>query len=418
MAHDHDHDAPSTSENLENIETLDQLDAIEDCDEEIPSSGATDDEDDVEIVHSSELLEPLGAADVIDLDYDEDIPTGVDGCIRRERRESYPPPRVDEEDVFLLTEHRPSMAGSREARVQISECVLPARLPTVVPPPRRDTIAPAKPRQHEMSSIAPVALPPETATERRRAEPETTGSRTAYRSMVAALASAAAILAVWPSTPSGAADGTEHRAQPAAAAPGAAEADPMGASPKSKQHRLEEVAIVADTSPAPVAAGTVASDKAPRVPAGPPSHPSHEVVIDDAAQLSGEVVFPHDASGTEEPVDEASAEPEAPAESSDTPMTAPEPPTHDPLPFDRSAAAAAMNAAAGMTSSCPAPATGQATVRVSVTFASTGRVTTAIANGKGVSGTATGSCIARKFQSIRLDAFQGPPVTVHKSFRF
>jgi hypothetical protein len=129
------------------------------------------------------------------------------------------------------------------------------------------------------------------------------------------------------------------------------------------------------------------------------------VEIDDAAQLTGEVVFPS------EPVPELR---EAPAQA-----VAPEPTVREPLaPFDPSAAASAMSAAANAALSCREEGVPRWPARVSVTFASTGSVTTATVDGVQISGSAVGGCIARKFRSTRVTPFDGAPVTVHKTFLF
>jgi hypothetical protein len=84
--------------------------------------------------------------------------------------------------------------------------------------------------------------------------------------------------------------------------------------------------------------------------------------------------------------------------------------------FDTRAAQAALSEAAARAGACRTgtdPTDGSA--RVSVTFAPSGRVTSATVNGPPFAGTETGGCIAKAFRSASVPAFEGAPVTVHKS---
>lgn len=83
-------------------------------------------------------------------------------------------------------------------------------------------------------------------------------------------------------------------------------------------------------------------------------------------------------------------------------------------PFDRTSAESAMNAAAAAATSCRQPGSPAGASRVSVTFAPTGRVTTATVSGA-FAGTPTGGCIARTFRSAQVPPFDGNLVTVHKT---
>jgi hypothetical protein len=83
-------------------------------------------------------------------------------------------------------------------------------------------------------------------------------------------------------------------------------------------------------------------------------------------------------------------------------------------PFDRAAASAALDASAAAAMSCRRPETPPGAARVSVTFAPSGRVTTAIVAGA-FAGTVEGGCIARTFREARVEPFDGGLVTVHKT---
>lgn len=83
--------------------------------------------------------------------------------------------------------------------------------------------------------------------------------------------------------------------------------------------------------------------------------------------------------------------------------------------FNKAAASAALNGAAGAASGCKAPGDPAGVVRVSVTFAPSGRATRSVVNGPPYGGTTTGSCVAAAFRSLSVPPFSGDPVTVSKS---
>jgi hypothetical protein len=84
--------------------------------------------------------------------------------------------------------------------------------------------------------------------------------------------------------------------------------------------------------------------------------------------------------------------------------------------FSRSAAVSALNSAAGAASGCKKADGPTGRGRVSVTFAPSGRVTTAVVNGPPFAGTSVGGCVAAAFRRASVPPFDGSPVTVHKSF--
>lgn len=92
----------------------------------------------------------------------------------------------------------------------------------------------------------------------------------------------------------------------------------------------------------------------------------------------------------------------------------PPPPSTGPE-FNKAAAAAALNGAAGAASGCKAPGDPAGLVRVSVTFAPSGRATRSVVSGPPYAGTTTGSCVAAAFRSLSVPPFSGDPVTVSKS---
>jgi hypothetical protein len=85
--------------------------------------------------------------------------------------------------------------------------------------------------------------------------------------------------------------------------------------------------------------------------------------------------------------------------------------------ISRPAAAVAISMAGRRAASCVSPDDARATMPVSVTFAPSGRVTTATVDGGPFAGTAVGGCIARALRGASVGPFEGAPVTVHSSVR-
>lgn len=85
-------------------------------------------------------------------------------------------------------------------------------------------------------------------------------------------------------------------------------------------------------------------------------------------------------------------------------------------PFSRSAAISALSTAASAAAGCKQAGGPTGRGRVSVTFAPSGRVTTATVNGPPFAGTSVGGCVAAQFRRATVPPFSGSPVTVHKSF--
>lgn len=91
--------------------------------------------------------------------------------------------------------------------------------------------------------------------------------------------------------------------------------------------------------------------------------------------------------------------------------------TNPTAPFDRARARAALDAAAGAAAGCAHDDGGTRRVPVAVTFAPSGRVTTALVTGGRFAGTSTGSCVARAFRGVQTAPFAGSFVTVQKTVR-
>ncbi|HZF47443.1 MAG TPA: hypothetical protein VE093_02275 [Polyangiaceae bacterium] len=122
---------------------------------------------------------------------------------------------------------------------------------------------------------------------------------------------------------------------------------------------------------------------------------------------------PKEPAGTSAPKPEATTAAPATAAPAETPK-APAPPAPSGNEFDRSAASSAMSAAASKAMGCKGEGP-SGTASVSVTFAPSGRVTSAKVDGGPFSGTPTGGCIATAFRGVTVPPFDGSPVTVRKT---
>lgn len=121
-----------------------------------------------------------------------------------------------------------------------------------------------------------------------------------------------------------------------------------------------------------------------------------------------------------EPEREREPEPEPePAENEPEPAASPtEPEPSEPPelpPFDAASANASLAAAADRASACRKPSDPSGVANVTVTFAPSGRVTTAIVSGPPFAGTPTGGCIATSMRSASVTPFGGERVTVNKT---
>ncbi|HEX3853301.1 MAG TPA: hypothetical protein VHW01_20195, partial [Polyangiaceae bacterium] len=87
----------------------------------------------------------------------------------------------------------------------------------------------------------------------------------------------------------------------------------------------------------------------------------------------------------------------------------------DAPPFSKSSAISALTAASMSASACKKPGGPTGSGKATVTFAPSGRVTTATVSGA-FAGTPTGGCVASGFHKAHVPAFSGSAVTVSKSF--
>ena len=85
-------------------------------------------------------------------------------------------------------------------------------------------------------------------------------------------------------------------------------------------------------------------------------------------------------------------------------------------PFSKASAISALGGAAGSAGGCKKAGGPTGVGKVQVTFAPSGRVTSASVMGPPFAGTAVGGCVASAFRRARVPAFSGNSVTVSKSF--
>ncbi|HET7543881.1 MAG TPA: hypothetical protein VFK05_28615 [Polyangiaceae bacterium] len=91
------------------------------------------------------------------------------------------------------------------------------------------------------------------------------------------------------------------------------------------------------------------------------------------------------------------------------------PPAAPDTEFDRDAARSALASAAAQASACRKEGDPSGTASLTITFAPSGRVTSAQIQGPPFSGTATGGCIASTMRRASVPAFSGDYVTVSKT---
>jgi len=84
-------------------------------------------------------------------------------------------------------------------------------------------------------------------------------------------------------------------------------------------------------------------------------------------------------------------------------------------PFDPTAADSAFTSAAQQASACRQAGDPTGVAKVLVTFAPSGRVTSATISGPPFAGTQTGSCIAKTMRGMSLRAFEGDRMTISKT---
>ncbi len=178
-------------------------------------------------------------------------------------------------------------------------------------------------------------------------------------------------------------------------------------------------------TPAPVAEGSSAPEMASSAPStAPPNNAASAATVATtvatiAAVKSTVTPKPEATEPSEPPKAEAAVATEKPSAPA-TPAVPVE--IHNALPpaapgteFDRSAAISALKGAAAQASSCRKDGDPSGTATLVITFAPSGRVTSATIQGPPFAGTPTGGCIANTMRHAQVPSFDGDRVTVTKT---
>ncbi len=292
-----------------------------------------------------------------------------------------------------------------EAKTPTPGIVGKATASGAVPAPRR----PPAPRAAE-GSLSPAAVDApatDSSRERRHVVPPATKSvpppasaprRSGLAAPLLLVVAAAAGFLIWKRTSAPVATPTEAE-KPAPLAQAPEPPLPPAAQPPSEP--------VAATSAA--AADDVSFDEAPSKP--PAAQPPQ------SGAAAGEPKTTREPAASEPSAPrtpEASSSP-APKEDPKPAAVAPETPTEPAGPFDRAAAASALSAGATQASACRKEGDPSGVANVVITFAPSGRVTTATIGGPPFAGTPTGGCIAAALRQARIPPFEGERVTVSKT---
>jgi len=215
----------------------------------------------------------------------------------------------------------------------------------------------------------------------------------------------------------------------------------VGAGFGFREHRAKELLAIQakeQAAPAPPVVNTEASLPAPEAPttetteaanAAPTAAvaPPASTAAQNIAVASTRSVAPSGASAVKGSSKAARTEAEPPSSTADTTTEKPiaavkSTETHNaPAPaapdteFDRDAARNALTSAASQASACRKEGDPSGTANLTITFAPSGRVTSAQIQGPPFSGTATGGCIASTMRRASVPAFSGDYVTVSKT---
>ncbi len=162
----------------------------------------------------------------------------------------------------------------------------------------------------------------------------------------------------------------------------------------------------APTNTAPASAATAIAVATNTLPAPASTHESVAAAPTAEKPATEKPVEP----AIEKPEPEKPAAPSKPVEAHNAPPAAAEG-----TEFDRAAARNALASAAAQASACRKDGDPSGTATLTITFAPSGRVTSAAIQGPPFAGTPTGGCIANTMRHATVPAFSGEYVTVTKS---
>lgn len=138
-------------------------------------------------------------------------------------------------------------------------------------------------------------------------------------------------------------------------------------------------------------------------------------VAGDAKTTAGSVKPHEPPADSPKPAAPAEATVAVPKEEAKTAPVAAVGPSEPAGPFDRDAAAAALTSGAATASGCRKDGDPSGVASVVITFAPSGRVTSANVSGPPFAGTPTGGCIAAALRKAKVPPFEGDRVTVSKT---
>jgi hypothetical protein len=280
--------------------------------------------------------------------------------------------------------------------------------PATFDKPTKDAERPDSVRERK-NVIAPAtkSVPPPTAPSARRSG--------LAAPVLLALAAAAGIL-IWKrgATPS---QSMAHAEQPAAHA--AATPPPLAPVPDVAVAPVEPPPVASVAAAAPTAADDVTFEATPAKPSAALT-PTHETSpAPEAPTPAVEKPASVTATPTPTPVTPAptprSTPTAAPAIKDEPILPPPGKPAEPAGPFDRAAAAAALTTSAAQASACRKDGDPSGVASVVITFAPSGRVTSANVSGPPFAGTPTGGCIAAALRRAHVPPFEGERVTVSKT---
>lgn len=194
-----------------------------------------------------------------------------------------------------------------------------------------------------------------------------------------------------------------------------------------EEPKPQPVATQTATTASPTPATATPEPEATAEPvAEPESEKPAEPAPEATAANHAEIAKPLGTGAAPEPTTTAkpTATAEAPKPTADKPeptakpTAAPPPDEPTPVataPFDVAAARSALASAAGAASACRKPGDPSGIAQVTITFAPSGRATSANIGGPPFAGTATGGCIAGTMRGARVPPFTGSHKTVSKT---
>ena len=173
-----------------------------------------------------------------------------------------------------------------------------------------------------------------------------------------------------------------------------APANEPSAAPKAPA--TASIASAVSVPSTPIAHSDVKAEPALEKPAPEKPAPEKPALVEAAPTLEKPVVAP--------------TTPSKPVEVHNAP-----PPAADGTEFDKGAARSALASAAAQASACRKDGDPSGMATITITFAPSGRITSANLQGPPFAGTATGGCIANTMRRATVPAFSGEHVTVTKT---